>query len=226
MLDFPALAAVARHAPAAPGADQAQTWLAAHGFHPAAVLALIAAGRLEKAEDACDAAPGGDSALALRALARVRLGRARSGEADARRVVAGGDPFAIAALADALLERSAPADAERWLALAGPSPRWPEHLGHSFLLDTLARVRLAQRRAPEALKLARECARRQRALNVRNPGVVAWGSTLAAAAAATGRTGEALDAADEQLDLARAFGVARPQRLALNVLAQITGAAA
>ena len=96
-------------------------------------------------------------------------------------------------------------------------------LGFTFLLDSLARLRLAQRRAPEALNLARECARRQRAWGLRNPGFVAYGSTLAAAAFATGRTAEALDAADEQADLAERFGVAREHGMALLVLSRITG---
>jgi len=53
------------------------------------------------------------------------------------------------------------------------------------VLDSLARLRLAQGRAGEALALARECARRTRT----------WtGATLAAALAATGRTSEAHDA--------------------------------
>ena len=104
------------------------------------------------------------------------------------------------------------------MALTGLERDWPEIFGFTFLLDSLARLRLAQGRAPEALNLARECARRQRAWGFRNPGFVAFGSTLAAAAHATGRTEEALDAADEQADWAERFGVAREHGLALLAL--------
>ena len=99
----------------------------------------------------------------------------------------------------------------------------PEVFGFTFLLDSLARLRLAQGRPGEALTLARECGRRQHAWGIRNPGFVAWGSTLAAAAAATGRVEEALDACDEQADRAREFGVAREHGMALLALGRITG---
>ena len=95
--------------------------------------------------------------------------------------------------------------------------------GFTFLLDSLARLRLAQGRVAEALGLARECGRRQRAWGIRNPGFLPWGSTLAAALHATGRTTEALDVCDQQIDLARAFGVAREHGMGLLALGTITG---
>ena len=95
--------------------------------------------------------------------------------------------------------------------------------GFTFLLDSLARLRLAQGRVAEALGLARECDRRQRAWGIRNPGFLPWGSTLAAALHATGRTTEALDVCDQQIDLARAFGVAREHGMGLLALGTITG---
>ena len=70
----------------------------------------------------------------------------------------------------------------------------------------------------EMMFLSRNCARRQRAWGIRNPGFLAWGSTLAAAAYATGRTAEALDAADEQIEHAVAFGVAREHGMGLLAL--------
>ena len=48
-------------------------------------------------------------------------------------------------------------------------------------------------------------------------------AAVARALAATGRTSEALDACDEQIDLARRFGVAREEGMALTVLGTITG---
>jgi DNA-binding CsgD family transcriptional regulator len=109
------------------------------------------------------------------------------------------------------------------VALTGLESDWPEVFGFSFLLDSLARLRLAQGRVTEALVLARECGRRQRAWGIRNPGFLAWRSTLAAALHATGRIEEALDVCDEQAELARRFGVAREHGMALLALARITG---
>ena len=129
----------------------------------------------------------------------------------------------IAPLVDALVERGELDEAQHWVALTGLESGWPEVFGFTFLLDSLARLRLAQGRVPDALRLARECGRRQRAWGIRNPGFIAWGSTLAAALAATGRTSEALDVCDQQIDLARAFGVAREEGMALLALGRITG---
>ena len=119
-------------------------------------------------------------------------------------------PWVIAPLVDALIERGELDEAEHWVTVTDLTRAdWPEVFGFTFLLDSLARLRLAQGRVAEALGLARECGRRQRAWGIRNPGFLPWGSTLAAALHATGRTTEALDVCDQQIDLARAFGVAR-----------------
>ena len=88
----------------------------------------------------------------------------------------------IAPLIDALVERGELEEAAHWPALTGLEAGWPEEFGFTFLLDSLARLRLAQGRLHDALHLARECARRQRAWGIRNPGFVAYGSTLAARA--------------------------------------------
>jgi DNA-binding CsgD family transcriptional regulator len=122
-----------------------------------------------------------------------------------------------------LIERGEIEEAQNWVGLTGLERDWPEVFGFTFLLDSLARLRLAQGRVSEALVLARECGRRQRAWGIRNPGFLAWGSTLAAALAATGRAEEALDACDEQADLARRFGVPREHGMALLALGRITG---
>lgn len=239
---------VARHPPAAVGADHAEAALA--GAEPSslagALVALMAAGRLERAETlwtelAASARAAGAlehlrMATALRAMVRVRLGRIAEAEADVRELLAWvgelevplGDlrialPWVVAPLVDALVERGELAEAQHWVAATELERDWPEVLGFTFLLDSLARLRLAQGRAPEALQLARETARRQRAWGIRNPGFVAWGSTLAAAAHATGRDAEALDAADWQIDLATAFGIDREHGMALRALGRITG---
>ncbi len=237
-------------APDADGAGHAEAALADPEIDPgglaAGLVALMAAGRLEQAEarwsavaESARAAGALDTlrlAVALRALVRLRLGRVAETEADLRELIAWvaelqlplasyrtALPFVVAPLIDALVERGELEEAGNWPALTGLESGWPEEFGFTFLIDSLARLRLAQGRAHDALHLARECARRQRAWGIRNPGFVAYGSTLAAALAATGRTSEALDACDEQIDLSRRFGVAREEGMALTALGTITG---
>ncbi len=232
------------------GAQHAEAALADPDIEPsdlaAGLMALMAAGRLDEAEarwsavaESARAAGALDTlrlAVALRALVRLRLGRVAETEADLRELIdwvaelqlplasyRTALPFVVAPLIDALVERGELEEAGRWPALTGLEAGWPEEFGFTFLIDSLARLRLAQGRAHDGLHLARECARRQRAWGIRNPGFVAYGSTLAAALAATGRTSEALDACDEQIDLARRFGAAREEGMALTALGRITG---
>jgi DNA-binding CsgD family transcriptional regulator len=237
---------VARTPPASQGADRVTLPQAQPSSLGAALVALMAAGRLEQADAAwtgvADSARASGAletlrlAVALRATVRVRQGQIAEAEADLRELIAWvgelelayGEvrmamPWVIAPLVDVLLERGEVEEAQHWVALTGLESDWPEVFGFSFLLDSLARLRLAQGRVTEALVLARDCGRRQRAWGIRNPGFLAWGSTLAAALHATGRTEEALDACDEQADLARRFGVAREHGMALLALGRITG---
>ena len=72
-------------------------------------------------------------------------GRARSCRSRAYRTAL---PFVIAPLIDALVERGELEEAARWPALTGLEAGWPEEFGFTFLLDSLARLRLAQGRVP------------------------------------------------------------------------------
>ena len=131
----------------------------------------MAAGRLEQAEarwsavaESARAAGALDTlrlAVALRALVRLRLGRVAETEADLRELIAWvaelqlplasyrtALPFVVAPLIDALVERGELEEAGRWPALTGLEAGWPEEFGFTFLIDSLARLRLAQGRAP------------------------------------------------------------------------------
>ena len=238
---------VAREPPASVGAARAEAALAAPDLEPsglaAGLVALMAAGRLELADaiwtgvaESARAAGALDTlrfAVALRAMVRLRQGRISETEADMRELIAWVEelavpfseyrmalPWFVSPLVDALVERGQLEEAQRWVALTGLESDWPEVFGFTFLLDSLARLRLAEGRVQEALGLARECGRRQRAWGIRNPGFLAWRSTLAAALDATGRHAEALDVCDEQVDLARRFGVAREEGMALLALGE------
>jgi DNA-binding CsgD family transcriptional regulator len=240
--------AVATQPPASAGADEAEAVLpaATPTSFPGVLIALLGAGRLEQADaiwtGTADAARARGEletlrlAVALRAQVRMRQGRVAEVEADLRELIAWvGElelpyaelrmslPWVVAPLVDALIERDELDEAEHWVTVTDLAAKWPEVFGFTFLLDSLARLRLAQGRVAEALGLARECGRRQRAWGIRNPGFLPWGSTLAAALHATGRTTEALDLCDQQIDLARAFGVPREHGMGLLSLGTITG---
>jgi DNA-binding CsgD family transcriptional regulator len=175
-------------------------------------------------------------AIALRAMARLRAGRVADVEADLRgliewvaelqlplRAYRAALPSVIAPLTDALVERGALEEAGSWPAVAGLERDHPEEFGFTFLLDSLARLRLAQGRIPDALRFAKQADDRQRAWGFANPGFIATPTTLAAALAASGRASEALDLCEEQLDRARHFRAAREEGLALRLRQEITG---
>jgi DNA-binding CsgD family transcriptional regulator len=239
---------VATRPPASAGADAAEAALptATPTEFPGVLIALMGAGRLEQADatwtGAADAARARGEletlrlAVALRAQIRMRQGRVAEVEADLRELIAWVSelelpysdlrmalPWIVAPLVDALVERGELDEAEHWVTVTDLAANWPEVFGFTFLLDSLARLRLAQGRVAEALGLARETGRRQRAWGIRNPGFLPWGSTLAAALHATGRTTEAVDVCDQQIDLARAFEVPRELGMGLLTLATITG---
>ena len=187
---------VARHAPAATGAAHAEAALpsAKPSSLAGALVALMAAGRLEHADalwtaiaDSARASGQLETlrfAVALRAIVRFRQGRVAEVEADLRELIAWlgelelpyGEfrlamPWVLSPLLDALIERGELDEAQHWLTLTGLETGHPEVFGFTFLLDSLARLRLAQGRAGEALTLARECGRRQHAWGNPQPGL-------------------------------------------------------
>src|SRR3954469_16693929 len=240
---------VARRPPAARGAERAEAALAApleDRALAAALVALRAAGRLEQADaiwtgvaDAARAAGALERlrfAVALRALVRVRMGRVAAAEADLRELIAWTAelevpfpdqrvalPWAVVPLTDALVERGRLEEAQGWMSRTGLEADWPEVFGFTFLLDCLGRLRLGQGRTQEAVGRRRECTRRERPWGIRTPGFLPWRSSLALALARTGRRTEALDLCDEEIHLARAFGVAREEGMALRALGTIAG---
>ena len=242
---------VAREPPASTGAARAEAALAQpidDTSLAGALVALMAAGRLEEADavwtglaDTARAAGALERlrfAVALRAMVRLRMGRVAAVEADMRELIGWmaelevpfpdqrvALPWAIVPLADALVERGEVDEAQQWMAQTGLEADWPEVLGFTYLLESLGRLRLAQGRVPEAVRLLRECSRRQRAWGLRNPGFLSWRSSLALALARTNRRTEALDLCDEEVHLARAFGVPREEGMGLRALAEVTGGA-
>ncbi|MCM2418629.1 LuxR family transcriptional regulator [Streptomyces sp. RKAG293] len=105
--------------------------------------------------------------------------------------------------------------------LAGPGPdhswQWCEFLYARGLL------RAARGDDAGALEDLTDCGRRQVARGVVSPVVTAWRSAAADSLVRTGRAGEAVPLATEELRLARIWGTARTEGRALRALGSATG---
>jgi DNA-binding CsgD family transcriptional regulator len=225
--------------PARHGAELAERALAAglsferdEAAFAAAATVLAAAGRLERARALWDAAIAGarrrgsisglGMASSLRVLVHLRLGSLAAAEADVREFQRWPDqtpsaarPAQAAALAEILLERGELDAAAGALAEAEGDVESADE-GMILWLERLGRVRLAQQRIEEAVIHLRECGRRLEGWGVRNPGMMPWRSNLAVALVAAGEREEALTLAEEEVALARAFGVPRELGMALR----------
>ena len=232
-------------APASTGADLAERALRMrevsieeHPFTFAfAVSALMFADRLDAAQQLLDEGVrqsgriGSLSALAfaasLRAQVLLRAGFVSDAEADLALVLEHMEedlraplPAIMALRLDVRAER----DGEERLDESEVRDLLEEHpdsFHTNFLLESLGRYRLAQRRHTQALAPLRQCGERLSAWGMRNPGVVQWRSTLALALAGAGETDEALSMADEDIGLAREFGVRRELGTALRARALV-----
>jgi DNA-binding CsgD family transcriptional regulator len=123
-------------------------------------------------------------------------------------------PFAHGWMALAHIDRG---EYEQAHALVGePDDEQDAHFTYNWALFARGRLALAQDRPERALEDLLECGRRQLAVPAPNPGVLAWRSEAALAAHRLGRTEQACSLADEELELARAFGSARALGVALR----------
>lgn len=159
----------------------------------------------------------------------MRQGRVLAAETDARASLETDDtplphvlPTQLAALIDALMARDQLQAAADELVKHRLDGVLSDDYHAAFLLESRARLRLAQGRADDALADALDSARRQKAAQMPNPAMVPWGSTAALAAAATGDHRQATRLADEELELARAFGAPRAIGIALRARALVS----
>jgi DNA-binding CsgD family transcriptional regulator len=154
--------------------------------------------------------------VTFRAEVHFRAGRLADAEADAREALAVSEevwsappPVDIFAfLAEALIERGELEEAEQLLAVAGPAEELSDYQGNNPLLMARGRLRLAQGRAPEAAADLLELGRRCDAFTLRNPAAMPWRSH-AALALHQQDPERALALADEELEIAQAFGAGR-----------------
>jgi DNA-binding CsgD family transcriptional regulator len=99
----------------------------------------------------------------------------------------------------------------------------PERIDQNFVLESLARLRMAQGRTEEGIELLRELGRRLEAFGIRNPAAASWRSMLASGLAANGQPDRARELVAEELELARAFEVPREIGVALRAQGLLEG---
>jgi DNA-binding CsgD family transcriptional regulator len=170
----------------------------------------------------------------LRAIALNHAGRIRDAETDARLSFdykRGASPpgallWSIFPLVDALTELDQLADADTALATVGQLGEPPAGaLAAPMLLESRARLRLAQGRPREAHADALAASARWDALGIRHPGVAGWRVDAVAALVALDDVDAARQLAEEHLGLAERVGLAEPLAAGLRALALTTGRA-
>jgi DNA-binding CsgD family transcriptional regulator len=165
----------------------------------------------------------------FRAMALIRAGEIRDGDADARLAFDYKLPVAPAPamlwcltfLVDALVEGDQLADADAALIAArqqGAPP--PGALPAPLLLQSRARLRLAQHRPEEALADAEAAGARAHELGLRHAVLASWRAEAVEALVILGEVPAARRLADEQLELAEHLGTPGARGAALRVLAR------
>ena len=204
----------------------------------AAKYVLIAGDELERAIALCRALidfarpRGWLIALAhgsfMRAMALVRAGRIREAQGDASLAFEfkrANSPlpallWALHVLVDAHTEAGELDAADAALAASdqlGDPPAGA--LGSSLLLQSRARLRLAQHRHADARADLERAAHRWREFGVRHPAVACWRVDAAEALCALGETGAARRLADEHVELAARVGTPGPAAAGLRARA-------
>ena len=167
-------------------------------------------------------------ALAVRSRIGFREGTLRESEADIRACMEiyrdwPADPLdPVAFLIDALIDRGMLEEAER-IARATPMPdhegRWDELV----FRGSRGRLRLARGAPREALDDLLHCGRQLVQTGALNPALMTWRSSSALALLALASHDEARTLAEEELELARAFGAPRAVGIALRCLGLVIG---
>lgn len=164
----------------------------------------------------------------LRAMTLVRAGRIRDAEVDARlafQFKLRASPtaallWALHALVDALTEADRLSAADAALAAAELVSDPPAHeMGSAVLLQSRARLRLAQHRPADAYADLQVAAALWDELQVRNPALASWRVDAAEALTALGDPVHAGRHARAHLELAERFGTPGPRGAGLRALA-------
>ncbi|WP_308403763.1 helix-turn-helix transcriptional regulator [Streptomyces rhizoryzae] len=209
-----------------------------------AVTSLGAAGEtdlaLTYADAAVRAAQAGASAfhhahaLSTRANIYCRLGRLTDCQADAEAALGalgsigvgpcnGLSTFAITTLAETLLRQGELADAEDLLVRGDLNGRLNGNWIHDYVLMVRGWLRCAQGRLPEGLADFLLCGERTCARSMPNPGFFPWRSEAALVHAALRQGEEARALAQEEVRLARIWGVPEVTGVAVRALGVVVG---
>jgi ATP/maltotriose-dependent transcriptional regulator MalT len=196
------------------------------------LTALIAIGAYERAVEVselvdtearrCGSLTGLMTAVGFRGWVTARRGDLAAAEAELRTaldiVVQAGMPLMFVGgfffLADAILERPSLDDVAALVESTELDPAFLATWTGGMLLDVRGRLRLAHRDRAAAIADLRACGRTVTALRL-GPTVSTWRSALALALPPE-EHGEAAELIAEELVLARASGLARPQGIALR----------
>jgi DNA-binding CsgD family transcriptional regulator len=154
--------------------------------------------------------------LTFRGGVHLRAGRIAYAEADLRAALevphdmwtASAVPVdTLALLAETLLERGGPDAAGGALDDLGPARELSDYQGNNAVLMARGRIRLARGLAEDAAEDLLELGRRCESWTLRNPAAFPWRSQAAIAIRGTDPA-RARELAEEELELARAFGAA------------------
>jgi DNA-binding CsgD family transcriptional regulator len=206
-----------------------------------AKFVLIACGEVAAAREHCTALinlarPRGWLILLahgsfIRAIALVRAGQIRDAEGDARlsletKLSHSPRPaliWSVFPLVDALTELGEFDDAEAVLVRTGYQGDLPPGvLPAPMLLESRARLRLAQQRHADAHADLLGAAERWNELGTDHPGMAAWRVHLCEALVAQGELRAAREHAEEHLALAERVGIPGPRGAGLRALARTT----
>ncbi|MFE2415185.1 AAA family ATPase [Kitasatospora sp. NPDC059408] len=209
-----------------------------------ALVALRAAGETVAALEHADAAVrqarargsalGRLQALSVRANLAGRVGRLADSRADAAsaleelRAIDIGPAHSVAVFAtatsmDSLIRRGRPEEAEDLLRRAGLAGELNANWVNDHVLMVRGRLRVAQGRLDEGLADFLRCGERALARGMSGPGFHTWRSEAALVQAALRRGEAARSLAEEELGLARAWGVPETVGTALTALGVVLG---
>jgi DNA-binding CsgD family transcriptional regulator len=191
--------------------------------------ALVACEKLAERARACGSLIGSTTALVMRGWVLARRGALTDAEAQFRTVY---EMFAQAGMAmmvtsffyflqDAVLERQSLDDFAALVEAIELEPAFLDSGGGAMLLEPRGRLRLLRGDRDRAIEDLRACATTYAALRF-GPAVSSWRSGLALALPAEARA-EACDLVAEEVDLARATGLARPCGVALRAAGILEG---
>jgi DNA-binding CsgD family transcriptional regulator/tetratricopeptide (TPR) repeat protein len=168
----------------------------------------------------------------FRAQTLVWRGDLGEAEAEAREALAAGEAWGASArfaghsaafLADALMEQGRIDDAADALVRAGFGEDLPDSARLLYLRDTSARLRILRGDLAGGLAEMLDTGRRFEAVGSRNPAFIAWRSPAALALLQLGEPQEARRLAEEELELARAWGAPRALGAALRTAGLVAG---